>query len=791
MSVCYDGSGIPVPCAGWTVYNSYVTDPRYQRYLTIAWTCTLAALFLLTVPSIFRFVLRQFHQEKWHSLFGVYEDNAVGGYAQLNETSHRRPMPAARSRTNLFKIRKPFLTVSALVNSISRHTVRIPFSGYSTTLCLGQLFWLLLIPAFIFATLFPESQLAENPNRFGFLALACIPPLFVLSSKNGAVSLLLGRSWVAVNFLHRWLGRAVLLLVVCHFGLWTAQWARAGQLSEFFSSSKELRGIGAFAFLLLITVSSLPSIRRFSYPIFFTLHYVSILGFLVFLNQHTIYARGWATWSVVGIYAVDIAGRIASLRIRWVEVEALPGGMTRVAMRGVTGGWIGGQTIDLRLFFVPTPPNYSGGGSHIGTKLKETLLYSYRSVKAAIRPFESHPFSIASASPTSLGENPDRGIELYIRSVGEGTWTDDLHRFALSSGSEPANASDQTGSQSSTSQESQGKTTPVLALFFGPYAPSSFSTYSASSVFEDRETVSLFAGGSGMSFVIGVLEEIVARRLHTGRSGQIEIVWVVQDYTHTSWFLARLDRMISSIPPASALSISLQLHITHPNTNPPQIPLSPAIHLFSNEGGRPDLPSILTDQISRTLSPCAHCYPVCKCGQRAENADDSETGRTGGEGCCPNREEECVGGCGNANELLFDTRGPVRDYDPSHHGLVKEEDDDDDEIQESPSRNVPTDRETKCQCSRDKGEKDEGGCRSNLEREAQRGCCGSQSRSPSLARVSEVPTPLRARAGRGMSVFVCGPRAMTSDLRNAVASVPLAKQVKLGGIHLYVENYTI
>ena len=116
------------------------------------------------------------------------------------------------------------------------------------------------------------------------------------------------------------------------------KWSRAGELGEFLSSSKERRGIGAFAFLLLITISSLPPFRQFSYPLFFTLHYVSILGFLVFLNQHTIYARGWATWSVVGIYAVDIAGRIASMRIRWVELEALEGGMTKIEMSGVTGG---------------------------------------------------------------------------------------------------------------------------------------------------------------------------------------------------------------------------------------------------------------------------------------------------------------------------------------------------------------------------------------------------------------------------------------------------------------------
>lgn len=248
MSVCYDSSGIPIPCSGWTgelnpffqdrfsrsrsnlllahpliVYDSYVTDPRYSRYFTIAWTCTFALVFLFSLPSIFNFVL-QLRGRKWQGLFGVYDDSSIKGYEQLNENAAalKGPKTSLKQR-RISNFRKPFLAISALFHSVSRSTFRIPFSRYYSSFSIGHLFWLLLIPVFLLSTLFPESQLAENPNRFGFLALACIPPLFVLSSKNGAISLLLGRSWVAVNFLHRWLGRAVLLLVVCHFGLWTVQ----------------------------------------------------------------------------------------------------------------------------------------------------------------------------------------------------------------------------------------------------------------------------------------------------------------------------------------------------------------------------------------------------------------------------------------------------------------------------------------------------------------------------------------------------------------------------------------
>lgn len=120
---------------------------------------------------------------------------------------------------------------------------------------------------------------------------------------------------------------------------------------------KEVRGLTALAFLLLIAFSSAGPVRKYSYPVFFVLHYVGIVGFLVFVNRHTIYARGWATWSVVAIYGLDIVGRLASMRIRYVEVEAMEGGMVRVGMTGVRGGWryvffLSPLTYDLRVLII-------------------------------------------------------------------------------------------------------------------------------------------------------------------------------------------------------------------------------------------------------------------------------------------------------------------------------------------------------------------------------------------------------------------------------------------------------
>ncbi|GAA5938776.1 uncharacterized protein JCM15063_004865 [Sporobolomyces koalae] len=725
MSVCFDPSGIPVPCTGWTVYDSYVTDPWYQKYLTIAWTGVFAVAFVLTLPAIAMAIPRRRPLADWLGLLGVYEDATRQGY----DPATKRTEMGKPQRLTL-TARKPFIAISALLRAFTR----LPFVRQYSSLSLGHVLLALLIPTIVLATLLPESQLAENPNRFGFLALACIPPLFVLSSKNGAIGLLLGRSWTAVNFLHRWIGRAVLLLVVCHFALWTVQWSRAGELSEFLSSSKERRGLGAFAFLLLITISSLPPFRRFSYPIFFTLHYVSIIGFLVFLNMHTIYARGWATWSVVAIYAIDIAGRVASVRVRWVQLEALEDGMTRLEMNGVSGGWSGGQTLDLRVFFVPPVSPVEERKA----RFSRWIVHGYRSLQAAIRPFESHPFSIATAPPTRNADPTlrDRGIELYMRSCGPGTWTEDLYRFATDSSS--TRSYQPLASDPDPSVETR-RSVHALALFFGPYA-SSIPTYSASRVFAHTETVSLFAGGSGMSYVIGILDEIIGARLQHDLGGHIEVTWIVKHESHASWFLSRLESIVSSIPVSHPLEVSVRIHVTSTTNQSQRSTRTTRSPRITISFGRPSISQVVKEQIAATLSPCRHCYPVCKCG-------DSNDTRT-----CQNEEEECVGRCDgieNNSELVIEELAQVPD---------------DTESGSDQADNFKWDKGRACYS---------------------KGCCSTYP-----PQVNEVQGPVTVRT-RGVAFIGCGPLRMTNELRTSVARIPIAHQVRVGGIDLYVEQFAL
>jgi hypothetical protein len=327
------------------VYDSYTTDPLFQKYYTAGWASLLAIGAVSALPVILAFLAQgRWREDRWESCLGVYEDGQTGSYERLDDEKFSTPRPRLSRRF------RPVLAVASLLRSATLFTPRITLvrrranaSCHPTPIYLPfsirTLLLALCIPTLILATLLPASQLRANPNRFGFLALASIPPLFILSSKNGVISVFLGRGWTAFNFLHRWLGRAVVLLVLLHFYFWTIQWQDSNQVGAFLSGSKERRGIGALSFLLLIAISSAKPFRRFSYPVFFVLHYAGVIGFLVFVNRHTVYARGWATWSVVAIYGFDILSRIASLRLRYVEIEPIEGGMVKMSMKGLKGGW--------------------------------------------------------------------------------------------------------------------------------------------------------------------------------------------------------------------------------------------------------------------------------------------------------------------------------------------------------------------------------------------------------------------------------------------------------------------
>jgi ferric-chelate reductase len=113
--------------------------------------------------------------------------------------------------------------------------------------------------------------LHENANRPGFIALAQLPPLFLLATKNSLLSLLLfpggGKGYESLNWLHKALGRGVFLATAIHGGSWIKDHLRWG--NPILGQMKETSGVAAFGVMCVIVISSIKPIRERFYQAFF------------------------------------------------------------------------------------------------------------------------------------------------------------------------------------------------------------------------------------------------------------------------------------------------------------------------------------------------------------------------------------------------------------------------------------------------------------------------------------------------------------------------------------------
>ncbi|GAA97269.1 hypothetical protein E5Q_03946 [Mixia osmundae IAM 14324] len=555
------------------IYDSYVTDPYFARILTWTWLSLFLGASALTLARHlprYSFAMGKRWQPPW-----LWSDLAIPAHSSSYEpircdvSEAAQPQPPARLR---------------LLCALYGKTVHRPAKPYFARLTAGQICVLALIPALVLATLLPQQELLQNPNRLGFIALALLPPLFLFASKNSFCALLLGQSYETVNYIHRWLGRTVTVLILTHGGIWLNQYRQAGNLSQMMTATPKIPyGLAALAFLLLLVLSSLPVIRQKAHQIFFALHIVGIVGFVTMVSYHTSYSRPWIAWGVVFLYGLDLALRAFRARLSRVSVQALgrspQHAMTRLVVKDLQGGWRAGQHVNITLLH----------------SLPTELTTFFRS---ATRSLESHPFTIACAPPeiSVLSAPASGGFPLYVRSNGSKSWTGELHTFA-----------------------SLRKPAVIKALIDGPYGGLGFAQPSS------KEHVVLIAGGSGMSFVLACLDEIVGQRvrsLNDARTRRIDLFWIIKHQEHLAWFSKSIEEIAAAAQASGSVDFVPHFYVTAGTTADASE--------SSVMSGRPDVAALIENSIERAINPCSICT-VCKCDCLPLN-----------RGCCPADEEACT-----------------------------------------------------------------------------------------------------------------------------------------------------
>ncbi|KAJ7703720.1 ferric reductase like transmembrane component-domain-containing protein [Mycena rosella] len=529
------GTPPPIPTE-FLPYESYTEDPKWQTRFTAMWCGALALAVLLAAPRALG--VRNL-KESARGLLGVrmrseYEalprDNA-----DMPSPPNSKPRPRVNGLTTATRVLGSFR-----LWSLSGITLNIGQSGLSLMTRLldidencDAVFIVAGYAVFALVCIVLQAPLVENPNRAGFLALAQLPPVFIFASKNSPLTALLlgpGVDYTKLNYIHRWAGRGLFLGALVHGALWINNhlvWDL-----PILSQQKEGSGVAALACLCVIVLSSIAPVRRRCYSAFLVIHFLTFPAFFITICYHTIYATPWI-FPPIAFYAADVLLRLLRFRVVATRVKPRDGGLTLIHVPLATGGWRAGQHLQVRAMI---------GG----------------------RAWEAHPLSVCCAEPgVTCLKGPDGapfGMLLAARACGD--WSRALYAFALS----PSDDFDEPASPGAEHEITQEKNTPgrdAHLILDGPYGgPTLRAT--------DYESILLFAGGSGATFTLAVLDDLVGRCARDGgarrggeRTRRVVWCWCVRSFGTINWFAPHLLQIATAAArPSSGIQLTLRIYVT-------------------------------------------------------------------------------------------------------------------------------------------------------------------------------------------------------------------------------------
>ncbi|KAL7421724.1 hypothetical protein Q5752_003495 [Cryptotrichosporon argae] len=534
------------------VYNSYVIDPQWQIKFTIIWTSVLAFSTLVSIP----YVLRAARSGRLYAGLAIIETDEP-----IYDEKGRAPVPAQKVARRTSGARAAGRAAYALWQTASLWTPPMPtVRGWKAQVgdCCRRSYCSLgvaqmgLVGAYLAACVacfVVGAQLSQNGNRAGFLALANLPVILLLSLKSPLPLpvFLPTMSYEHYNFLHRWAGRTMWLASTVHGALWLHQFIALDEYDQVWAD-KTKRGMLSYGLLCMVVLTSLKPVRRYCYQLFWIAHVMFFTGFFAAISYHTPYSRPWI-YPCVAIYAYDHFVRLLRYRIKPAVLVPVDPTLTMVHIPTCDAGWLPTQHVFLRVF--------AGPGI-----------------------FESHPFTITNAPPSSAGA--PRGIILYAKVAGD--WTRRLHALARAGAGLVATDFDWTidgaceGERYEMADRERlikgdakdGLDHPgarVTVMLDGPYGGLTMDL-------GDYESVLLVAGGSGVTYALGAIEEAVRCRERGRGPSSVNVAWVVRDLS-TIEALAPTLAHLHDQAARLGMALTYALYLSRPPTPLPV--LSPAL----------------------------------------------------------------------------------------------------------------------------------------------------------------------------------------------------------------------
>ena len=427
-----------------------------------------------------------------------------------------------------------YATTSAVIREMTYASAPpvLRFKGYTVRLFPvgGQILIVsnlivLLVFCFYKLNLKDQWQWENVGYRTGYMTVCQLPLLFLLAGKNNIVGFLTGSSHERLNWLHRWVSRTLFLTATIHMGYWFADWARFDYIGVKVKTDLiTQKGLGAWAILAWIILSSFSPVRGWCYEFFVLQHLISFTAFTVMVYIHTPSKHHVWIWIPVGLFFFDRLLRAGNILYNNLSVFH----RRQCRTDGRSAFWACKAELtplsqDITRISICDPPISWTAGQHVFLSCH------------SIVPLQSHPFTIA-----SLPE--DGRLEILIRAQRGGTLQLFGHaekNHVLPTVDVPVKANRMTN-----------------ASIEGPYG--------RIRPLRQFDSVVLIAGGIGATFTVPLMREIVGRWRQSGSSElsnhslfgniagaatrRIVLVWVVRSANDSvGWFDDQFGKALEAV----------------------------------------------------------------------------------------------------------------------------------------------------------------------------------------------------------------------------------------------------
>ncbi|KAL2264181.1 hypothetical protein VTK26DRAFT_887 [Humicola hyalothermophila] len=422
---------------------------------------------------------------------------------------------------NLFL--KIWATLTAIVREVSYPQLYIPLRGVSwlTPPSLGRViallvYWIIIIYMMTFGAIEHDVWFWERIGfRNAWVTVTQVPLLYLLASKCSLIGFLVGTSHERLIWLHRWVGRTMLVTASVHGWHFYADWARADFVEYQIRVMPMVKyGFGAWAVLFWTLVSGLAPFRRMAYEVFVLQHLAGAVIFLWLIYVHVPVKARYNVWFAIAALCFDRVCRIAILL--WQNVKIIPD------KSKCAGGQRIGHQAQLRAV-----------GESITVVTIKDVHFKWRAGQhlylwvPRVGLAEAHPYTIACAHRV-----PDtcicNSVQLVVRK--HRGFSRRVHVLA-------------------TKAQAAGKNANLTVFVSGPYGlPPRWDVY---------ETIILISASTGASFTLPILESVLQSK-STSCVKRVDFLLAAKHGEEIDFYVSRVHELIEL---AGITGIGLNVHI--------------------------------------------------------------------------------------------------------------------------------------------------------------------------------------------------------------------------------------